>query len=371
MRIAIDAYVLYETQPAGMANFTANLLRGLASTESEDEYILLTPSVRNTVLAEELSGNPRFRIIQTGAAFGSSRRIWLQSPPLVATIFRLRPDLFFGGAEFAPLVLPRHTSSVVTVHDAVHAQYPQTIPFFSRLWYRFILPRCIRRAACIITVSETSRQEIARHLGVSHDRIHVCPNSIDTAVYFNTGIKPKEDVILFVGTIQPRKNLANLLRAFAIAADAIPASLVIAGASGWRNSAVAEVIESLPARVRERITFMGFVADTELKALYRNARLFAAPSLHEGFGLIVLEAIASGTAVLTSPRGALKEFFDGAAFFCDPENPEDIAAQLLRLWEMIPVTPWYPEGAQRVIERHSLSAMAGRFSGIINTVRSS
>ena len=86
MRIAIDAYVLHEMQPAGMANFTANLLRGLASTESEDEYILLTPSVRNTVLAEELSGNPRFRIIQTGAAFGSSRRIWLQSPR--ATISR-------------------------------------------------------------------------------------------------------------------------------------------------------------------------------------------------------------------------------------------------------------------------------------------
>ena len=196
---------------------------------------------------------------------------------------------------------------VVTVHDLAVLRHPGTFNQWTRRYSRFAVPRVARAARRVITVSEFTRREVVELLGVPEERIRVIPNGVE-APFVAEGPRAEGDYVLGVGTLEPRKNL----RAAADAAKQTGVELRVAGAQGWGGVEVDG--------------WLGRVSDDELAALYRGARCLVYPSLYEGFGIPVLEAMACGTPVVTSRGGATEEVAGGAAVLVDPHDVASIAA---------------------------------------------
>jgi glycosyltransferase involved in cell wall biosynthesis len=195
---------------------------------------------------------------------------------------------------------------VLTVHDLAILRHPGTFNQWTRRYSRFAVPRVARAARRVIAVSEFTRGEIVELLGVPAERVHVIPNAVGEP-FGPDGPSADGDYVLAVGTLEPRKNLAVSQQA----AKRLGVELRVVGARGWGDVQVDG--------------WLGRVSDEELAALYRGARCLVYPSLYEGFGIPVLEAMACGTPVVTSSGGATEEVAGGAAVLVDPCDPSAIA----------------------------------------------
>jgi glycosyltransferase involved in cell wall biosynthesis len=196
---------------------------------------------------------------------------------------------------------------VVTVHDLAVLRHPGTFNQWTRHYSRLAVPRVARAARRVIAVSEFTRGEIVELLGVPFERIAVIPNAVSPRFAAN-GPAVEGEYVLAVGTLEPRKNLAAAQQA----ARRLGVPLKVVGARGWGDVQVEG--------------WLGRVSDDELAALYRGARCLVYPSLYEGFGIPVLEAMVCGTPVVTSAGGATEEVAGGAAVLVDPRDPAAIAA---------------------------------------------
>jgi glycosyltransferase involved in cell wall biosynthesis len=215
---------------------------------------------------------------------------------------------------------------VVTVHDMSLALLPECSTWKMRLIVPRVLPRVARRARLVLVPSHATRDDVVRLLGVDPGRVRVIPHAAprsfaDTADATEGGEAP---YFLFVGNLEPRKNLARALRAFARIAPALPDQrFVIAGRPGWKYDDVLR--EAARPELRGRVELRGYVQEDELVSLYRHATAFVYPSLYEGFGLPVIEAMACGTPVLTSNVSALPELAEGAALLVAPTDETALA----------------------------------------------
>jgi glycosyltransferase involved in cell wall biosynthesis len=265
---------------------------------------------------------------------------------LPAAAARMRAALIYSPANLAPLAWPRN---VVQIHDAVALRHPEWYsPAYVR-WQRLLMPRIARRARLVITVSEFSRAEIGEFLGVPAERIRVVPGGVDERFHPWADPEPvlrqlglgQRPYVLTVGDRGPRKNLAVLAPAVeALRTEGI--ELVVAG--GGRGH---QLGAPLPG-VRD----LGYVADDLLPGLMAGARAFVLPSLHEGFGLPVLEAMAAGVPVVASTRGALPELVGNAGLLADPADNAGLAACVLDA----------ATGADRDRLRERGLELAGRYS---------
>ncbi len=200
---------------------------------------------------------------------------------------------------------------VVTVHDLAVLRHPETFNQWSRRYSRLCVPRVVQAARLVIAVSEFTRRELVALLGAPEEKIRVVPNGVPAA-FRPDGPAAEGDYVLAVGTLEPRKNLARTVEA----ARRLGLELRVVGAVGWGGVAVGG----------EGVHWLGEVPDDRLAALYRGARCLVYPSLYEGFGLPVVEAMACGTPVVTSATGATAEIAGGAAVLVDPLDVEAIAA---------------------------------------------
>ena len=199
---------------------------------------------------------------------------------------------------------------VATVHDVAVLRYPKAFPAWHRHTGRLALRQAVRSADAIVAVSAFTRDELTELLGVSSDRVRVVPNGVDP-VFTASGPAASGDYVLAVATLEPRKNLVRAVEAARLAG----VELRVVGARGWGGVEV-------PG-------WAGRVDDEELAALYRGARCLLFPSLYEGFGIPVLEAMASGTPVVTTRGGATEEVAGGAAVLVDALDPAAIAAGIV------------------------------------------
>jgi len=199
---------------------------------------------------------------------------------------------------------------VVTVHDLAVFRHPEAFNRWTRTYSRRVVPRVVRAASRVIAVSDFTRRELVELLGVSHDRIRVVPNGVEDD-FAPEGPTADGDYVLAVGTLEPRKNLDRLVAA----ARRADVELRVVGARGWGGVRVAG----------NGVRWLGEVPDEELARLYRGALCLAYPSLYEGFGIPVLEAMACGTPVVTSAGGATEEVAGGAAVLVDPLDLAAIA----------------------------------------------
>jgi glycosyltransferase involved in cell wall biosynthesis len=207
---------------------------------------------------------------------------------------------------------PVHTRTplVVTVHDVAVFRNPEAFPRWTRAYSRFAVPRVLRAARRVLAVSAFTASELEAVLGVSPEKIAVTPNAVD-AVFSPDGARAEGDYVLAVGTLEPRKNLARTIEA----AAALDLELRVVGARGWGG------VEARGGHVR----WLGEISDDELAQQYRGALCVAYPSLYEGFGIPVLEAMASGAPVVTSAGGGTGEVAGEAAVLVDPHDVRAIA----------------------------------------------
>ncbi len=212
--------------------------------------------------------------------------------------------------------------TVLTVHDLAILRFPEVFPRWHRLYGRAGLSRVLRGAEAIVAVSEFTKAETVELAGVPAERIRVVPNGVDS-LFVAEGPRAEGDYVLAVATLEPRKNLSRAVEAAGLAA----VELRVVGARGWGGV--------------DAPGWVGEIPDAQLAALYRGARCVLYPSLYEGFGLPVLEAMACGTPVVTSREGATAEVAGGAAILVDPRDAGSIAAGIeeaeLRRDELVPL----------------------------------
>ncbi len=228
--------------------------------------------------------------------------------------------------------------AVVTVHDVSCLVNPAWFRWPHALYYRTMIARSARRAAAVIADSEATAHDLRECLGLGSAQISVVPLGVDPvfrpvsredAESVRRRYSLPEQFLLFVGTHEPRKNLVRVVEAFGRIADEIPHALVLAGRRGWKCGSLNGAVAA--SHARERILLPGFIPRAHLPALLTAAAGFVWPSLHEGFGLPPLEAMACGTPVLTSNAASLPEVVGDAALLANPEDTGDIASHMLTL----------------------------------------
>jgi glycosyltransferase involved in cell wall biosynthesis len=251
------------------------------------------------------------------AAFGGRRRAWNLPRDAVWYPFvlgRMRGVEVLHCPTYRGPVRSR-VPLVVTAHDVAVLRHPEAFNRWSRTYGPIVIPHVLRTACRVIAVSEFTARELVELLGVAREKITVIPNAVEDA-FTADGPSARGEYVLAVGTLEPRKNLARTVEA----ARRLGVELRVVGARGWGG------VDARGNGVR----WLGRVPDAELAALYRGARVVAYPSLYEGFGIPVLEAMACGAPVVTSVGGATEEVADGAAELVDPMDPGAIATGIER-----------------------------------------
>jgi glycosyltransferase involved in cell wall biosynthesis len=315
-------------QGGGIGRYVRELLRALARLDTATDYKLFYASP--TPLPYPLPPLP-FNFTARHLPFHD---IWLarfwhrfQVPLPVETITGAI-DLYHAPDFTLP---PTRTKSILTVHDLSFERDPDSTAHGLRTYLKTVVPRSIHRATHVVAVSQATKQDIVELYKVPENKVSVLYEGVDHIFRPtpNSAIRDKYGIgsnpyIFSVSTIQPRKNYKRLIQAMA----ALPPeyNLVIAGGKGWLYDDIFAEAEK-PA-VRGRVKFIGFVPDDDLPALYTEAAALAYPSLYEGFGLPLLEAMACGTPTLTSNVSCLPEVAGGASILIDPLNVDDIAAGL-------------------------------------------
>ncbi len=303
LRIALDATYSIGEELTGVGIYSRELLAGLAHEHPEVQFAFCYRA-------------HRFFRARTEVPPANVRRLLLAEPlgPRAA-------DLFHGLNQRLPRLPLRR--AVATFHDLFVLSGEYSTPEF-RARFAAQARDAAARADSIITVSGFTKSQVTGILGVNPDKVHVVHHGVRPLALLPA--KP-EKVILHVGAVQSRKNIARLVQAFeAVSADW---KLVLAGASGYGAESIFERIAASPAS--SRIVVTGYVSPAELAQWYSRAGVFAFPSLDEGFGMPVLEAMAAGVPVLTSNRSALPEVAGDAALLVNPEDVAELAEGLVRL----------------------------------------
>jgi glycosyltransferase involved in cell wall biosynthesis len=330
VRIGIDARKLHDF---GIGTYIRNLLRELATIDQTTEYVLFCKPEDNGIAA---SLGPNFRAAAERAGhYSISEQI-----SIPVAVKREHLDLFHAPHYVLPVLTP--TRSVVTIHDCIHLMFPEYLRHrLGHAYAHAALWTAAHKSDRIFTVSEQSKRDILKFFNVPPEKIVVTPNAIDERF---SVIPSEEHVIqtreryqlshtylLYVGNIKPHKNLERLVEAFHMVREQgrPELELLIIGDEISNLQSLRRAVHK--HQLHRYVRFLGFVPDKTLAVLYRLASVFVFPSLYEGFGLPPLEAMASGTPVVTSNVSSLPEVVGDAAILVDPYRAEAIADGILQV----------------------------------------
>ena len=330
MRIGIDARKLHDF---GIGTYIRNLLRELARLDQSTEFVLLCrPEDARPIHA--LGENFR-SVVERAPNYSISEQL------KVPIALRREGVTLFHAPHYVlpPLV---HCRSVVTIHDCIHLMFPQYLPNRVALTYaRGSLAMAARRATRVLTVSESSKADIMRFFGTDPSKIDVIYNAFDERF----GVEPHDEdmvrvreryqlhdeFVLYAGNVKPHKNLERLIDAFYLVRSRglDHLKLVMIGDDISKYASLRRAVHRY--QLHKYVRFLGYLPQETLAVMYRLAGAFVFPSLYEGFGLPPLEAMASGTPVITSNVSSMPEVAGGAAELVDPYDPEAIADGMYRV----------------------------------------
>jgi glycosyltransferase involved in cell wall biosynthesis len=330
VRIAIDARKLHDF---GIGTYVRNVLRVLARIDAENEYILLCRQA-DCETVQALGDNFR-AVVEPSANYSVAEQIRV---PLA--LRRAGAEVFHAPHYVLPPWLP--CPAVVTIHDCIHLVFPEYLPNkLAYVYARTFMTIAARRSARVLTVSEASKRDILRFFHVPSSKVEVVYNALDPR--FDNPPEPEDVVrvrqryqlddpfLLYAGNIKPHKNVDRVIEAFARLKKRgfERLKLVIIGDEISKSPELRRAVHR--HQLHKHVRFLGFVSDATLAILYRLADVFVFPSLYEGFGLPPLEAMASGTPVVTSNVSSLPEVVGDAALLVDPQDAEAIAAATERI----------------------------------------
>lgn len=346
MRIGIDARFLTHPQAGGFKTYTEQLIRALVEVDPLNEYILYVDRLPDRATTLPTASNTIIKVVPgTAPLIGMP---WREQVGLSIHARRDRVDIFHSLCLTAPLSIS--CPLVVTIHDVIwmnshprhHSRSSGKRTLMDR-YYRLVPRFAAQRAAAVITVSFDARNAVLRALNISEERVFVTYEAaasvyglIDRETARDTVQRRfglKKNFILALGSTDPRKNIRNLLHAYALLPDEQRSTyeLVIV----WTSPLLAESIatEAHTLGVNDRLRFLYRVSNEDLVALYNAASLFVFPSRHEGFGLPLLEAMACGAPVVAANNSSIPEVVGDAALLVNAEDPRDIAQKMSRVLE--------------------------------------
>ena len=308
---------------SGVGYYTARLMEGLAGEAGEGIVTRLVVLSNREVPLGAHNGNV---VVHEQGRFGV-RSVWMQLV-LPWILRQVRPDLVHFTNYLAPVACP--VPYVVSIHDMTMSLLPGYHTAKKRLLTSTLVPTVARGARLVLAPSESTRRDVVRLLRLPGERVRVVPYAPGPEF---RPVPPDPERLaraygldspyfLYVGTVEPRKNLARTLRAFATLADALPDHrFVLAGQLGWKSEDVLREVQASAGRVLQ----LGYVKEEDLPLMYAHATALVYPSLYEGFGLPVVEAMACGTPVVTSRGSSLEEIAGGAALLVDPLDERALA----------------------------------------------
>jgi len=351
MNIGIDIRSLLTVPKTGIGEYTFELLQALFARDQQNQYALFYNA--HTNIDRLLPPWERANVEIVGTHFPNkflnASSAFFRAPQLDKLVIKkshkalIHLDYWFSpNLNFT--ALSKNTKHILTIHDISFAFFPELYTAKQRLWHTLLKPKkqCAN-AAHIIVPSANTKQDIVDHYGIDPDKVTVIypglsplftspamGGSLPAPVVVKKYNLPT-NYLLFLGSIEPRKNIIAVIEAFEQAAPKLPApyTLVIAGAAGWNNSSIYARAAASP--LHDRISFIGYVKPEEKYGLISGATIFIFPSLYEGFGFPVLEACAAGVPVITSNRSSLPEIMGGVATLIDPHRPEEIAVAIINL----------------------------------------
>lgn len=317
MKIAIDAQTTLG-QKTGFGFYVKNLVEALVKVDPENEYILVKP--------------------KTERDFPTWKRFWWDQIAFPKYAQKEKVNLLHQPCFSAPLLYSGKV--VVTCHDLISVFFPENLPLASRLFYSRWMPFSYRKAAMIIADSEHTKKDLMALLKIPEEKIRVVHlavskdfrpiKSLPVLSRVRKKYQTGQKYFLHVGTLEPRKHLEFLVNAFSLAVkEGIEENLVITGKKGWYYDGLFELVSRL--NLQDRVIFTGYVEEKDLPALYSGATAFLFPSLYEGFGLPPLEAMASGTPVISSNTSSLPEVVGRAGILLPPKDEKLWAKNILKI----------------------------------------
>jgi len=365
LKVSFDGQVLLKGNKTGIAWCAENILEQFSKFEDIDKtinYFTLGYSAENRVQADKY-GEKNYLLQQCGWFHDVLYRMaWNFLPVPYSFFFRKKVD----ATVFFNYIIPPGVKGkkIVFVHDMSYLACPETVRAKTRRFLNISMKKSCRRADVIVTISEFSKKEIIKYLSIPEEKIKVLPLGVDFN-RFHTGYSEKEkgnvvqkyglpeNYLLYLGTIEPRKNLERLIRAYAHACEKkndMPA-LILAGRKGWLYEDIFNTVEKL--NLTAKVKFLGYVDSEDAPVLISAAQVFLFPSVYEGFGLPVLEAMACGVPVITSDVASLPEVAGEAAILVNPMDIMNMTDEILRVVE--------DEGLQKEMIEKGL-VQAGKFS---------
>jgi glycosyltransferase involved in cell wall biosynthesis len=327
MNIALDARLVYYRRYSGIGQYIVQLAEQLPGLDPDQQFTILHSRKDQTP-----PHHPAAR--WQGLWTPSHHRLEQFALPLELARFRL--DLLHSPDFIPPLM--GGFRRVITVHDLNFMHYPQFLTAESRHYYNDQIERAVTVANHILADSHATRLDLIKLLNVPDEKITVVWLAPNVSVYralepaeiaaARERLQLPEHFILFAGTLEPRKNVAGLLRAYRLLLDRgraheVSPALILAGSRGWLFDETRALIDEL--RLTDRVRWFDSPPDADLVALYNLTTVFVLPSFYEGFGLTVLEAMACGAPAIISDRGSLPEIAGGAALEIDPDDPAELA----------------------------------------------
>lgn len=362
MRIAIDLIPITGKE-AGLQRYAQQLVKGLAEFDKKNDYILLLNEKAYDFFYVKQSNFKNIKVKTPPKIHFFWEQVYL---PL-HTLFK-NFDILHFPVSAPPYFQFSSLKTIVTMHDLTFIIYPETMTKISRLYWTFFMKRGVKTAKKIIADSKSTKDDLIKHYNIPEEKVKVIHAALTRN--FSTSLEASnfqsvkdeyglpEKYLLYVGTLEPRKNVRRLVQAFhkAKSKKRFIHKLVITGKKGWLFSEIFETVEKL--RLGSEVIFTGFVPDEDLPGIYSGAEIFVFPSLYEGFGLPPLEAMSYGVPVLVSNSSSLPEVVGDAGILVNPEDIDDIANGILRLVEDQNLRNQLKEKGLQQAQKFSLERMA-------------
>lgn len=321
MIIGVDGNEANVKEKVGVSVYTFKLLKYFHDISNADNRFVI--HLKTQPKQELPHENQFFKYRRVSGNF-----LWSQIFLPFHLYFKKEIDVFFSPAHYAPRLSP--VPCVITIHDLSYFYYPQE--FLKKDLYQLKkwTAYSVAKAQKIIAVSKTTKKDLMKFYHIPEEKIAVIYNGCNQIRNPKHEIRNQNPYILYVGTLQPRKNVATLIEAFHLLLKEKPEyRLIIVGKKGWLYENIFDQVNDL--KLHDKVTFTGYVSDEEKNALYANASVFVLPSLYEGFGIPLLEAMSWDCPVIASWNASLPEIGADACLYFDPKNPDELKNKMFEV----------------------------------------
>lgn len=338
MRVSIELQPCLKNK-SGIGVYTYELTKRLQNFKDIEFEGNIFNFFNRNYIEKDIEGLHIKKYICSLFPYGVYRRIWSYVPIKYNFLFRTNSDIY----QFFNFVIPPNISGkvITTIHDLTYILYPNTMDTSNRKRLEKDMKSTVKRADYIITISESSKRDIIKYLHVDENKIQVIYPGVDE-IYKKvlnsdeiTTVKNKYNIhgkyLLYLGTLEPRKNIETIIRAYNCfeKSDKDNVKLVLAGKKGWLYESIFKLVKEF--NIEDNVIFTDYIDDMDKAPLYQGAEVFLFPSLYEGFGIPVIEAMASGIPVITSNSSSLPEAAGDAAIITEPLDYKKISESIERI----------------------------------------